>query len=456
VLVGGLVPAIFRRKKKAARPLAAVPAQPPVAPTPVPTADRNRRLPTFKATAADQVDRRRGDRFLTLRMRLRNAFMPSQPVVEGGMFAGRQELLASMISAIEDQRLHLVLYGERGIGKTSLLHILSEVARAARYIVIYSSCGSEANFKEMFHAAAGEIPLLFHSGFGPTSEEAEHGAVLADLLPEDFSPRQFADVCAKLTGTRVLLFVDEFDRAESASFRRDVAELIKFLSDRSVRVQLVIGGVAADLSELTEHIPSIRRNIFPVRIPPMTDEEVRALIANGEQASGLMFDPAAKELVVKISRGSPYIAVLVCNHAGISALNAQREVVLEEDVSAAIDSSSTALRARLSKSLAQQVDALLTQDGGRALTLLAGAALTSAGEFGPRDIDAVSPGASDATAAKRMVEQLASARMLVVPRGEAGAVRYGFVDEGLPPYLWFLGAPDLLLAAPPKARVKAS
>lgn len=360
-----------------------------------------------------------------------------------------------MISSIEDRRLHLVLYGERGIGKTSLLHVLAEAAHSARYIVVYSSCGSASNFQDTFHAAAVEIPLLFHSNFGPTTEEAEAGSSMADLLPENFSPRQFADLCAKLTGTRVLIFLDEFDRAESAAFRRDVAELIKFLSDRSVRMQLVIGGVAADLAELVDHIPSIRRNILAVRVPQMTEEEVREMISTGERASGLKFDPAASDLVVRISRGWPYIAVLVCHHAGLVALDAEREVVLEEDVSAALDASAAELRARMSKAMTQQVDRLLGEDSGRALMVIAGAALSTGGEFGAADIESVSPKSSEAAAAKRIAEQLAGERILVERRGDPSLGRYGFIDEGLPPYLWFLGTQQALLSSQLKARVNA-
>jgi hypothetical protein len=150
-------------------------------------------LPRFRSTAADQVDRRRSDRFTAMRMRLRNAFTPSQPVVDRRMFAGRTGVLSTMIGSIEDQRLHLVVYGERGIGKTSLLHMLTEAAREARYIVVYSSCGAASNFQETFLAAAADIPLLYHSNFGPTTEEAETGSTLADLLPEDFSPLREAD-----------------------------------------------------------------------------------------------------------------------------------------------------------------------------------------------------------------------------------------------------------------------
>ena len=94
----------------------------------------------------------------------------------------------------------------------------------------------------------------------------------------------------------MLIILDEFDRCESGAFRRDVAELIKNLSDRLGRVQLVLAGVAADLTELVEHIPSIRRNIFALSVPKMPDTEVLQIVSNGEREAGLTFDPATSAL----------------------------------------------------------------------------------------------------------------------------------------------------------------
>jgi len=411
-------------------------------------------LPRFRATAADQLDRRRSDRFTATRMRLRNAFTPSTPVVNRKMFAGRQDVLATMISSIEDQRLHLVIYGERGIGKTSLLHVLAEAARDARYIVIYSSCGAATNFQETFRAAAQEVPLLFHSQFGPTTEEAETGSTLADLLPEDFTPRQFADVCVKLTGTRVLIVLDEFDRSGSGEFRRDLAELIKFLSDRSVRLQVVIGGVAADLAELVEHIPSIRRNILAIRVPLMSEDEIRAMVTTGEKASGMVFDPAARDFVVRVAKGWPYVASLVCHHAGLRALDSGREVVLEEDVSGALEAAMTELRARLPKGISHQMDRLLDSGAVKPLTMLAGAALTAGGDFTLQDIDAVAGKPAEAAVAKRLVEDLAGEHILLEKREDALGRRYAFREDSLPPYLWFMGMQQSFLdrqVTPPRA-----
>ena len=45
-------------------------------------------LPRFKASAADQIDRRQSGRLTDMRMKLRNAFTPSQPVASREMFAG--------------------------------------------------------------------------------------------------------------------------------------------------------------------------------------------------------------------------------------------------------------------------------------------------------------------------------------------------------------------------------
>src|SRR4051812_32367312 len=156
-------------------------------------------LPRFQATASDQLNNRANDRFASIRARLRHAFTPSQPVADRRMFAGREDVLKTIIGSIEDQRLHVVLYGERGIGKTSLLHMLTQAAHEARYIGVYSSCGANSTFDETFRAAAVDIPLLFHSGFAPTTTEAEKGSSLADLLPnEPISPRKFGDLCTKL------------------------------------------------------------------------------------------------------------------------------------------------------------------------------------------------------------------------------------------------------------------
>jgi Cdc6-like AAA superfamily ATPase len=395
-------------------------------------------LPRFRTSASDQPNRR-DDRFAVVRMKLRAAYTPSQPVVDPRMFAGRMGALTTCIRAIEDQRLHLVIYGERGIGKTSLLHMLASAARGARYIVVYLSCGAASNFDETFRAVATHLPLLFHSDYGPTAAEAESGESVAGLLPAGpLLPRQFGDLCGKLTGTRVLIILDEFDRASDPQFRRDAAELMKILSDRSVRVQLVVAGVAADLAELVGHIPSVRRNILAVPVPLMNNQEVEELVRNGEEASGITVTPAAREHIVQISAGSPYIASLVCHHAALEALDDGRLDVSPADLSVALDQALAELATRLSKTALDQINNIKSESSSELLSLIAAAALNGGGEF---DLAMIEPIAGSAKAAMciTLAAQLAARNLLVAERGGAlSRKRYGFVEDPMPTYIWFL------------------
>ena len=406
-------------------------------------------FPRFHATASDHVSNRSSDRFATIRAKLRHAFTPSQPVAERRMFAGREDVLKTVIRAIEDQRLHVVIYGERGIGKTSLLHMLTQAAGEARYIVVYSSCGANSTFEETFRAAAYDIPLLFHAGFAPTTSEAEKGASLADLLPAGaLTPKKFGDLCAKITGTRVLIILDEFDRCESATFRREVAELIKNLSDRLGRVQLVLAGVAADLTELVEHIPSIRRNILAVRVPKMSDTEVLQIVANGEREAGVNFDEAARNFIVEVARGSPYIANLLCHHAGHAALDHGRAAVDGDDVWTAVDRTVLEFQARISKPTLAHVQRLFHDGHGETLAFAARAALSGDDTFNQTDVQTLSGLTAEKAAA--VVSFLASEDLLAAHEDDGGGPRHAFIEEGLPMLLLMTWAQrDMRPAATP-------
>lgn len=410
-------------------------------------------LPRFNTTASDQMSGRGGDRFSAVRAKLRHAFTPSQPVADRRLFAGRDDVLKTIIRSIEDQRLHVVLYGERGIGKTSLLHVLTQAATEARYIVVYTSCGANSNFDDTFRAAASDIPLLFHSGFSPTAAETEKGSSLADLLPtEPLSPRKFGDLCAKLTGTRVLIILDEFDRAESGAFRRDVAELIKNLSDRLGRVQLVLAGVAADLTELVEHIPSIRRNIYALRVPKMSEQEILHIVSNGEREADLKFDTQASAFVVEVARGSPYIANLICHHAGHAALDAGRSTVAAADVANAVDRAILEFQGRIPTPAQVQVRRLFEQGRQDTLAMTARAALATDGVFDINDIETAN--AITAKKAQEALETLSSERLLKSAPSDETVQRYAFVEEGLPTLIWMMWAQRNLnreAAATPRA-----
>ncbi len=320
-------------------------------------------LPRFAANVSDDVSELgREPNQARRKVALRDALGASQPVTQKSNFAGRHDVLQQLIAAVEQQRLHVVVYGERGIGKTSLAHVFAETAREANYLVLYGSCGSEARFEPMFRSFAARIPQLFHRSILPNSIDAERGAYFDAMLEGPFGPRELADLFAEIVGTRVIIILDEYDQVTNAGFRSEVAELIKNLSDRAARVQLVLTGVAQNLDELIGYAPSIRRNITGVPMQPMTAAEARELLAIGERAADLLFDGDAARMVTMVAGGSPYLLRLLAHQAGLEAIDKHSAIVSLGHGQTAIDRVLTNWNA----SLPRRVQASLGRDAARA------------------------------------------------------------------------------------------
>ena len=343
-------------------------------------------LPRFTATASDEVDGSGDNAMVKRKIALRDAVGASQPVVDREYFAGRHDALRQLITAVEQQRMHVVVYGERGIGKTSLVHIFAETARDVRYLVLYSSCGADTRFDVLFRSFAAQIPGLYHRSVLPNSPEAETGGNFDLMLSDNFGPRELADLFADVTATRVILILDEFDRIADPLMRRDVAELIKNLSDRASRVQLILTGVAQNLDEILGYAPSVRRNIVGLPLRPMTQAEVADLIGIAENAAGIEFTDAARALVTTIADGSPYLVRLLAHQAGLIALDGRSDVVSEAHATAAIERVLTDWNA----SLPRRIQISLGRDDARAQwpLLIAAARAGSAadGFFSSQDV----------------------------------------------------------------------
>jgi Cdc6-like AAA superfamily ATPase len=407
-----------------------------IVPVTVPTNASGKRVPTlprFRGTAADRV-RSGGSRLDLARLKLRNAFTPSRPVIDTSMFAGRTEVLRTLIRAIEDQQLHVIVFGSRGIGKTSTLHVLCSIAREARYVVHYDSCGANTTFDELFRTILRDLPLLYHEDYDPTADQIEEGLSFADLLDDTpLSVATLSDLFSKVSGTRLLIVLDEFDRAAAPAFRRATAELIKNLSDRASRVQLLIAGVAQNLNEVIEHIPSIRRNVLGLQLPNMTDDEVDELVTNGETVSGLQFSDDALDLIRGMVLGLPYLTSLMSQHAGLIALEDGRINVDTGDVQRALQQALEEIKLRIGPKPRHEVDRALADQRGGEFGLLARVALQNGGRLTPRSVEQA---ASLSQSASDYLRRLAEEYGLVTPIPDDPDRAYVFIDDGVAQYLW--------------------
>ena len=268
------------------------------------------------------------------RRALRAAFTPTQPVRPGHSFTGRNAQVARVLGAIEIERAHVVLYADRGRGKTSLTNILAHTLRARNHMVARFVCAVESDFETICRGLARDLPRSFLAVPARDAEDLE--GCEAALPAGRLQPRDVVALAGRLTGRSLVLIVDEFDRVQDDGTRTRLADTIKQVSDRGVPIAFLIVGVSDSLEELFGRHPSIQRSIVPLPLPLLTDAEIEAVLVQGARGSGLSFRPAAIGRIRDLARGVPYVAHLLALHAGNAALDRGSTNVAVEDVAAAV------------------------------------------------------------------------------------------------------------------------
>jgi Cdc6-like AAA superfamily ATPase len=267
--------------------------------------------------------------------KLRDAFTPTRPKHNAGLFSGRYKQMQRIIAAIEEERAHIVLYGERGSGKTSLANVLAGKAEDAGYFVLRLACNSELSFEDVFRGLLRRMPAsLLPDGIGATSRAGVEN--FDQLATGHVGVAELVALFERIYEKHVILIIDEYDRIAAEDTKAKFAELIKNMSDSAVPVTLLIIGVADNVRELLGKHPSLQRTLVTVPMPLMTRREIDGIIVNGEEKSGLRFDPAVRQQIADFAQGLPYHAQLLCLFAARNAARRQSSRVEREDLRYAV------------------------------------------------------------------------------------------------------------------------
>jgi Cdc6-like AAA superfamily ATPase len=270
---------------------------------------------------------------------LREAFTPTRPKQEvNGLFVGRLGTLRRIIAAIEEERAHVVVFGDRGRGKTSLANAVEQIAGQAGYLVLKLTCSAELSFEDIFRSFLRRIPSTYagRPSDAPFSTKRSFTSFDERLPAGGFSVTQLNEVMAEIGGTHVLLILDEYDRVTNEDLKNKLAELIKNLTDSSIQVTLLVVGVAENIDQLLGKHPSIQRSLVAVHLPLMTDREIERIIQAGAEAAGLAFATDVRQRIVELAKGLPYYAQLLSLHAARAAITRGIRTVEPEDLAEAV------------------------------------------------------------------------------------------------------------------------
>lgn len=270
---------------------------------------------------------------------LSKSFSPSAPIDQQDLFAGRLTQLVTVMNAINQKGQHAILFGERGVGKTSLARVLSKGLGVSGQPMLVASlnCDSGMSFSDLWRHVLREIRLTsMKPGIGFVSDPSATSTTVRELLPEKVTPADVRHVLGQFGKT--LIVFDEIDRLQNVEVSRLMADTIKALSDHAVDVTLLLVGVADTVDTLIAEHQSIERALVQVRMPRMSPPELEQIIEKGLKPAGMAIELAAKNRIVALSQGLPHYTHLLALSASQRAAIGNRVEVTVADVRTAIDS----------------------------------------------------------------------------------------------------------------------
>lgn len=249
------------------------------------------------------------------------AFTPAAPVDNFSLFAGRFAQITSCMDAFAQKGLHIAVYGERGVGKTSLANVLPRIIMGAdipQLGALRVDCNTNDTFASIWAKIFRELGAL-------SPALAEVPGIVTD-------PEEIRFILRELD-REALIVLDELDRVEDDEALSLLADTVKTLSDHGTGVTLMFVGVAASVEHLLGEHESIVRNVRQIPMQRMSRDELDTLLDKGfGQIEGISVTAEAKNRIISAAEGLPHFAHLLGLGAGHAAVSDDRSVVELGDV----------------------------------------------------------------------------------------------------------------------------
>lgn len=255
---------------------------------------------------------------------LRSNLTPARAISSPEHLKGRTRALLQIDRAFNSPGKHVFIFGDRGVGKTSLAQTAAFLQQSSSSEPILLACGGSPFLSTVRDAVKRALPIgdtIFQkrieqklkvgiAGFsGELTRSLANGSVpQVDTINDAVQLLRFV---GEVHSKRPVIIFDEFDQITEIRQRKVCADIIKQVSDQGVNVRFILCGIGTSMEDLIGVHLSTARYLLPIELERLSHDARWEIIKSAASAMNVTVGDNFLLRIGQISDGFPYYVHLV-------------------------------------------------------------------------------------------------------------------------------------------------